>query len=137
MLKKKNIKFILLSLLILYIFIFSDIGVISRIKLDKKIKEYEQKIIQIKKQNDILKIKIEKLKNDYDYIIEQARKLGYARPGEKKYRFIPLKKETNQKIITNKKNSLQIQFNLKDYLIYIITFIIVVSIYIILVVRAR
>ena len=134
---KKNIKFIILSALILYIFIFSDIGIISKIKLDNKIKSYKNNITQIKEQNDCLKLKIEKLNKDKDYIAEIARKLGYAHPGEKIYRFTtPEKEKTNQSPQSNQmlqpKLTVSTGFHIKDYLIYIITFFIVVIIYIIL-----
>ncbi len=137
MIKKRNIKFILLSILVVYIFIFSDIGIISRIKLDGKIRNYEQEIEQIREENKILQMKIGKLESDYNYIAELARKLGYARPGEKIYRFSSSKPESNKLKITNKKPSFKPKFNIKDYLVYIITFLIVVIIYITLLTTAK
>ena len=130
MIKKRNVKFVFLSSLIVYILIFSDIGIISKIKLDKKIRNYENKITQMQSENEVLKMQIEKLNDDYDYIAELARKLGYARPGEKIYRFSPVEPETNIKRETNKTTPPRDKFNIKDYLIYFITFLVIIIIYI-------
>ena len=117
----------------------SYIGIISKIKLDRKVKKLEQKIKQIEENNETLSIIIEKLMKDDDYIAELARKLGYARPGEKIYRFPPAEPESNKTKITNKIPAprFKINFNIKDYLVYIITFLVVVIIYIILLTTAK
>lgn len=135
--KKRNVKFILLSLLIFYIFIFSDIGIISKIGLDKKLKNYANQIEQIQNENEILKMQIDRLNKDYNYIAEQARKVGYARPGEKIYRFYQNEAQTNQEKQTNKIISSETKFKVRDYLIYIITFIVVLAIYIILIITTK
>ena len=140
MIKKKNIKFIIFSAIILYFFIFSDIGIISRIQQDRKIKEDKNKIEQLQNEKEILRMQINKLNRDYNYIADEARKLGYARPGEKIYRFLQRKDRTNKIKIaekTNKKPSFEIKFMLKDYLVYIITFIVVIAIYVILLITKK
>ncbi len=117
----------------------SDIGIISKIKLDRKVKKFEQKIEKIEENNEMLSVIIEKLMKDDDYIAELARKLGYARPGEEIYRFPPNESESNTTKVTNKIPAprLKINFNIKDYLVYIITFLVVVIIYIILLATAK
>ncbi len=130
--KKTKIQFIILSLFIIYIFIFSDVGIISKIKLDQKTKLYEKKLSQLHKDNEFLKDQIKKLGNDCNYIAEMARKLGYAKKGEKIYRFYQNETIKSNLIKTNIKLSFQEKFKLKNYLVYFITFLIVLIIYIVL-----
>ncbi len=138
MIKKKNIKLVILSVIILYVFIFSDIGIISRIHADKKIQNNKTRLEQLKDDKEILLMRMDKLKSkDYDYIAEHARKLGYARPGEKIYRFVKNIETTNNIKKTKIKQPSKIKFKIKDYLIYIITFLVVVIIYIILLLTTK
>lgn len=135
MFKRKNIKFILLSIAIIYIFIFSDIGIISKIKLDQKVDQYQVRLEELIQENEKLKLQMNQLKNDYNYIADLARKLGYANKGEKIYRFFQEEIKTN-KIKTNIKPA-PIEFKIKDYLIYMLTFFAVLLIYIILIINSK
>ncbi|MBU1076325.1 MAG: septum formation initiator family protein [Spirochaetes bacterium] len=127
MIKKNKIKFIFLSVFIIYIFIFSDIGIISKIKLDQKIKSNSLKLEQLQIENDKLKSQIKKLKTDYNYIADVARKLGYAKKGEQIFRFLEPSTNTN---ILQSTNSYSGRLKLKNYLLYLITFAVVLAIYI-------
>ncbi len=105
----------------------------SRIHADNKIQNNKNRIQQLRNDKEILRMRMDKLKNkDYDYIAEHARKLGYARPGEKIYRFVKNIEKTNNIKKTNTKQPSKTKFKIKDYLIYIITFLVVIIIYIIL-----
>ena len=100
---------------------------------NKKIQNNKNRIQQLRNDKEILRMRMDKLKNkDYDYIAEHARKLGYARPGEKIYRFVKNIEKTNNIKKTNTKQPSKTKFKIKDYLIYIITFLVVIIIYIIL-----
>ncbi len=85
--KHKYVKYIVILLLGIYIFFFSGSGYFSRRKLINKISRLENEINNLKNENEVLRKKIELLKSDMNYIAELARKLGYAKKGEKIYRF--------------------------------------------------
>ncbi len=85
--KFRNLYPLFFLFLIIYIFLFSDVGYFSRKKLKENILQLQIKIEKLKNENNRLKKEIELLKSDPEYIAEMARKLGYARKGEKIYRF--------------------------------------------------
>ncbi|MDD5065487.1 MAG: septum formation initiator family protein [bacterium] len=130
--KKNNFRFIFLSLIIIYLFIFSDIGIIARIQLNQEMKRFEKKIALLRKENEKLKLTVEQLKSDRNYLAEMARKLGYARNGEKIYRFYEEPPTNSLSSGTNIKLSFREKLKFNNYIIYWILFLIVVIIYILL-----
>lgn len=120
-------------LFITYVFIFSDVGIIAKIKLTQKMHDLENQMLNLENENKILQTTIEKLKYDKTYIAERARDLGYAQKSEKIYRFYEEKfSNTNIRQTNNKFKALKF-FKFKDYLAYIIVFLIVIIIYILLI----
>lgn len=135
--KKIKPKFIILSLLIVYLFVFSDIGVISRIRLNQKITLMEKKIIRLKKENRNLKVVVERLKSDREYLAGIARKLGYAGKGEKIYRFYEEAATNSPLIRTNIRLSFWEKVKFRNVFVYLAVFILVSALYLYLLFSAR
>ncbi len=93
---KFNKFYVIIIILLIYVFLFSDVGYFSRKKLENDIKSLEQRVKQISNENKILKKEIMLLKNDPEYLAELARKLGYAKKGEKIFRFKMRTDESNR-----------------------------------------
>ncbi len=121
--KKAKLTYIIIILILFYLLIFSDIGIISRIQLQKRINKNQAKINLLEKQNERLRLQIEQLKSDRVYLAALARKFGYAKPGEKIYKFYEPSQSTNEQSANVKLNWLEkIPYN--NYYLYIILMIV-------------
>lgn len=100
----KSAKYIIPVLIGLYIFFFSGSGYLARKKLVNRVLSLEIEIERLETENKLLRKKIDLLKNDGDYIAEIARQLGYAKKGEKIYRF---KESVEPEKKTNSLNSIK------------------------------
>ncbi len=120
-LQYRYLRYIVLILLVGYVFFFSGSGYFQRIKIRNNIAELKERIEYLTKENLALKKKIISLKNDADTIAELARKLGYARKGEKIYRF---KNEFNTNLATTSNSNSSI-LNKEHKKLYIDTFFII------------
>ncbi len=74
-------------ILLIYVFLFSDVGYFSRKRLENDIKSLQKRVLKLTQENEKLRKEIFLLKNDPEYLAELARKLGYAKQGEKIFRF--------------------------------------------------
>lgn len=83
---KKRIIIIIVALSIILIALFTDYGLIKRVKLEKQKKELSNRIINEKNIRDSLARQIEKLQIDTLEIERIAREFyGMTRPGEQIY----------------------------------------------------
>lgn len=77
-------------LFILFFTIFGDRGLLRIYHLTKDKREVEQRLEELKAENDRLKREIEALKGDRRYLESIARRdFGYVRPNEVIYKFPP------------------------------------------------
>ncbi|MBN1897406.1 MAG: septum formation initiator family protein [Spirochaetes bacterium] len=97
--KSRTIRYFFIVFLVIYVFFASPSGYFARKNLIIKVNDLETQITALKSENEELKEKIQLIKTDMNYIAELARKLGYAKKGEKIYRFKDMLDMTNQ---TNK-----------------------------------
>ena len=79
---------ILVTLLaFLFIFVFSENGLLDYLKLKRQIKAINQSIGKLEQENVLLKGQVERLQKDDRYLEEFARgKFGLIKEGEKLYR---------------------------------------------------
>ena len=79
---------ILVTLLaFLFIFVFSENGLLDYIKLKRQIKAINQSIGKLEQENVLLKGQVDRLQKDDQYLEEFARgKFGLIKEGEKLYR---------------------------------------------------
>lgn len=83
----------------------------------------EKKIELLEKQNEKLRLQIEQLKSDREYLAELARKFGYAKPGEKIYKFYEPIQNTNEQSMNVKFNWLE-RITYNNYYQYIVLMIV-------------
>lgn len=77
---------ILVGIAIIYYLSFNDYGIIRHFRTKKELQQIKSKIELLEKQQKEINTTIEKLKNDYNYIEQQAReKLGLVKEGEELY----------------------------------------------------
>ncbi|MDI6703798.1 MAG: septum formation initiator family protein [bacterium] len=74
-----------------YLFIFSETGYLVRLRLTNEIKDLEEKVQELDKENKLLKEKAENLRNRF-YIEQKSREFGMIRPGEKIIKFVDREK---------------------------------------------
>ncbi len=117
MLSKINKKYILILLggFLFYLFIFSKIGILEQIRLQKKKVELEKKIKKLQEENQRLKEEIERLKRDKGYIKKLSHNLGLKEKGEKIIFFVKSNRKSSQNLTSGKKRG-----NL-HYLFFVIT----------------
>ena len=105
MLSKINKKYILILIggFLFYLFIFSKIGILEQIRLQKKKVELEKKIKKLQEENQRLKEEIERLKRDKGYIKKLSHNLGLKEKGEKIIFFVKSNRKSSQNLSSREK----------------------------------
>ena len=86
--KSSYVKYILIGALAVYVFGFSNSGIIKRLQLEDKLNQLTKEFEEIKTENKQLKSQLHRIVNDPSYIEDLARSLGYKKAGEKIYKFV-------------------------------------------------
>ncbi len=90
----------IVSIYVLISFLFSDLGFIKYIKMNREYNRINENIKRLQEENKSIREEVKSLKTDPDYIEAYAReKLGLAKEGEIIYRF----EDGNKSNIKNQK----------------------------------
>ena len=89
----------LIGTLMVLTFIFGDHGILQLYKLKKEKAKIQNHIIKLREEKEELVLEKHRLENDLDYIEKLAReKYRMAKPGEKVFKVISEKEDTETKI---------------------------------------
>lgn len=84
---KRSFLFVLIIALC-YMLLFGEDGILAYIKLKRELRSNIQRIRVLEQENSRMKLELERIRNDKDYLEEMVRKkYGLIKEGEKLYRF--------------------------------------------------
>jgi cell division protein FtsB len=121
---------------LVYILVLGNNSLLSRLRLQQRIKTAIADIKDLQKQNKVLDNEIQRLKNDDLYLQNTARKQGFLRPNETVYRFIQESPATN---VMKRTNLFQKAWAYRTgRLVYLLGLLgILIFVYILMVIRQR
>jgi cell division protein FtsB len=82
------ISLILFAVWMSFVIVYGKGGIVRRRKLEAEIMVLRREILELEKENRMIEVSIESLRDNERYIEGYARELGYRKEGETIYKFI-------------------------------------------------